>query len=74
MLFILGLKPRVKTLDTGQFHCPNENGTRRYRSRRARRWVTFFFVPVIPLGTQGEWVECDSCGSQYHTSILGQMA
>lgn len=70
MLFIFGVKTRRKTLDSGRFSCPNEGGSRRYRRVRARRWFTFFFVPVVPLGKQGEWVQCQSCSATYPSDIL----
>ena len=70
MLFILGLKTRRKTVESGQFRCPNEGGRRRYRHLRARRWFTLFFLPIIPLGKQGEWVQCRSCGATYGPDVL----
>ena len=70
MFFILGLKTRLSTIDTGMFRCPNEGGDRAYRHVRARRWFTLFFLPVIPLGTQGEWVRCQGCGTQYGPDVV----
>lgn len=65
MFFIVGLTTRVSTVDSGMFRCPNEGGERPYRQLRARRWLTVFFLPLVPLGTQGEEVRCDSCGARY---------
>lgn len=70
MFFIVGLKSRTKTVETGRFRCPNEGADRAYRHLRARRWFTLFFIPLIPLGTQGEWVRCDSCGAQYGPDVI----
>lgn len=70
MFFILGLRTRTSTVDDGIFRCPNEGGDREYRHRRARRWFTVFFVPLIPLGTKGEWVRCTSCGARYGTDVV----
>ena len=70
MFFIVGLKSRTSTVDTGMFRCPNEGGDRPYRHLRARRWITVFFLPLVPLGTQGERVVCGSCGTSYAPTVL----
>jgi hypothetical protein len=72
MFFIAGLTTRTKTVDGGEFFCPNEQGTRRYRLLQLRRWFTLFFIPLIPLGQQGEWVECDGCGTTYDPGVVAQ--
>ena len=70
MFFIAGIKDRRSTVDTGRFRCPNEGGERRYEHVRIRRWVTLFFIPLIPLGSKGEHVRCQSCGTVYPPSTL----
>lgn len=72
MFFILGTKSRTKTLESGRFHCPNEGGDRPFRHQQTRRWFTVFFVPLIPLGKQGEWVRCQSCGATYGPDVLAR--
>lgn len=70
MFFIAGLTTRNRTVDEGTFFCPNDGGERRYRHVAARRWLTLFFLPLIPLGTQGEWVQCQSCGAMYDPDVV----
>lgn len=70
MLLIWGFKGRMKTLDSGHFHCPREGGDRPYRRVEARRWFTFFWIPLIPLKVLGEFVECSSCGATYEPRVL----
>jgi len=72
MLLIMGMKARLKVLAEGMFACPNEGGEHHYRHVSARRWFTLFWIPVLPLGRLGEYVECTSCGAQYDTTVLGQ--
>lgn len=72
MFFIVGLRMRHSTVDTGTFRCPNERGDRPYSRIRARRWFTVFFIPLIPLGQRGEWVRCRSCGATYETDVLAR--
>ena len=70
MFWILGLKTRQSTVGRGRYHCPNEGATRPYRQVRARRWFTVFFLPLVPLDRQGEWVRCEGCGATYSTDVL----
>ncbi len=70
MFFLFGLTSRRSTVDTGEFHCPNEGATRSYRHTRALRWFTLFFIPVLPLNTQGESVRCQGCGATYGPDVL----
>ena len=70
MFVIAGLKTRISNIGSGRFHCPNEGADRPYGRRRARRWITLFFVPIIPLGRKGEWVQCRGCGVRYGPDVL----
>lgn len=70
MFFILGITSRTSTVGTGLFRCPSEGADRRYHHERARRWFTLFFIPLIPLGSQSEWVRCDGCGARYGSDAL----
>ena len=72
MFFIVGVTSRRKTVESGQFHCPYEAIQRRFRHVENRRYFTLFFVPLIPLGKQGAWVECQGCGSTYEPGVLHQ--
>jgi uncharacterized tellurite resistance protein B-like protein len=70
MLIIWGFRARMKRLDSGHFHCPNEGGDRDYHRVEARRWFTLFWIPLIPLKVLGEYVECASCGADYDPRVL----
>ncbi|HEX6254315.1 MAG TPA: hypothetical protein VFZ70_00755 [Euzebyales bacterium] len=70
MFFILGIRSRTTTVARGRFRCPNESTERRFDHLRARRWFTVFFLPVIPLGTHGEWVRCSGCGARYGPDVV----
>lgn len=72
MFFIIGTRSREKTLEAGRFHCPNEGADRAFLHQQARRWFTVFFVPLIPLGKQAEWVRCQSCGATYGPDVLAR--
>ena len=72
MLIIFGLRVFYRTIAQGTFHCRRCGGDRQYRHRAGRRWFTLFFLPVIPLTTVGEHVQCTTCRTRYVTEVLSQ--
>ena len=72
MLIIFGLRVFYRTIAQGTFHCRRCGGDRQYRHRAGRRWFTLFFLPVIPLNTVGEHVQCTTCRTRYVTDVLSQ--
>jgi hypothetical protein len=70
MLLIFGLSVFFRTVAQGMFHCPACGGDRKYRRRAGRRWISVFFLPVIPLNRLGEAVECRSCRTRFNNSVL----
>ncbi len=72
MLIIFGLRVFYRTLAQGTFHCRRCGGDREYRHRSGRRWFTLFFLPVIPLNSVGEHVQCTTCRTRYVTEVLSQ--
>ena len=60
MLLIWGFKVRYADQGTGTFYCPHEGGDRPYSLRSAKRWFTFFFIPIFPTKELGTFVECSS--------------
>lgn len=70
MILIWGFKARSKAVATGTFYCPREGGDRTYEHKAAKRWFTFFWIPMIPLNDLGDFVECTSCQSTYYPSVL----
>jgi hypothetical protein len=69
-IIIFGTKGVERTVDTGVFHCPNCRTEAQYTQRKITRFFTLYFIPVIPLGSLGELVRCDRCGSDYSTEVL----
>lgn len=70
MLIVFGFKVVFTTVGEGHFHCPGCGTDRHYRLRRARRWFSLFFIPVIPLKTVGTVVECSTCNRKYREEAL----
>lgn len=70
MLIIWGIRVFFRTTGEGMFHCPRCGGDRQYRRRSGRRFLTLFFIPVIPLTRAGEHVRCVPCRARYHVGAL----
>src|SRR6201994_3484303 len=72
LLIIFGLRMFYRTIAQGIFYCRRCGGDREYRHRDGRRWLTIFFVPVIPLNSVGDHVQCTTCRTRYVTDVLAQ--
>ena len=70
MLLIWGFKVRFKLTAAIVFFCPTCGGDRHGHQGQARRWFTFFWIPIIPLKVVGEFVQCDTCHTRYDLSVL----
>jgi hypothetical protein len=66
------LRVFYRTIAQGTFHCRRCGGDRQYRHRAGRRWFTLFFIPIIPLNSVGEHVQCTTCRTRYVTDVLNQ--
>jgi hypothetical protein len=70
MLIIWGLRVIYRTLGQGVFFCRRCGGDREYRHRAGRRFITIFFIPLIPLTRTGAHVQCLTCKTRYVTEVL----
>jgi hypothetical protein len=70
MLILWGLSVIYRTLGRGVFFCRRCGGDREYRHRGGRRYVTVFFIPLVPLMKTGEHVQCLTCKTRYVTEVL----
>jgi hypothetical protein len=71
-MIIYGYKHRENQLGTGHFHCFSCQVQRPYRHKKVVRYFTLFFIPLFPLGTLSEYVECQVCGRTYAPGILSE--
>jgi len=70
MPFIIwGSKGVTNTTGGGQFHCPT-CGPNTYTQKKVQRYFTLYWIPLFPLNTLGEYVECDICAQGYDPAIL----
>jgi hypothetical protein len=70
MIVVWGWRTRLKELRSGTFACPSCRVDRAYSFVEARRWFTFFWIPLIPLKRLGQFVKCSNCGSTFTEAVL----
>jgi hypothetical protein len=70
MLIIFGLRVIYHTVAQGVFYCRKCGGDRNYRHRAGRRFVTVFFIPLVPLNKTGDHVQCTTCKTRYVADVL----
>jgi hypothetical protein len=55
---------------TGVFNCPRCGRSKPYNHKSVNRWFTLYFIPVIPMGSIGAYVQCGQCGGTFGESVL----
>ena len=69
-MIIFGTRGVRSTKATGNFNCPQCEADRGYRHRKVTQFFTLYFIPLIPLGNKGEYVECNHCKGTFITRVL----
>ena len=69
-MIIFGTRGVKTTKATGNFNCPQCEQKRDYRHRKVTQFFTLYFIPLIPLGSKGEYVECDHCKGTFIPRVL----
>ena len=69
-LIIFGTRGVTTTSESGDFYCPACDQKRRFERKTVRRFFTLYFIPVIPLSTLGEYIECQSCRGTFKVDVL----
>ena len=73
-MIIFGTRGRHKKLDEGIFYCPNCNQQRQYDHKKIQRYFSLYFIPVIPMDTVTEYIECQTCGTTFKLEVLTMKA
>jgi hypothetical protein len=73
-MIIFGTRVRRRVIGEGQFYCPKCSALRAYKHIKASRYFALYFVPLIPMGKLGEYVECQTCGTAYEPGVLQMKA
>ena len=69
-MIIFGTTGLTFTKEQGQFYCPTCGDGSDFRHKNVRCFFTLYFIPLIPLHSLGEYVECQRCQGTYKTDIL----
>ena len=69
-MIIFGTRGVTSTFEEGSFHCPQCDESQNYRHRKVRKFFTLYFIPLIPLGSAGEYVECRNCKGTFIPRVL----
>lgn len=69
-MIIFGTRGVNSTMEEGHFFCPQCEREEPYRLRKVTRFFTLYFIPLIPLGRIGEFVECRTCTSTFVPNVL----
>ncbi|BBM83483.1 TerB family tellurite resistance protein [Candidatus Uabimicrobium amorphum] len=59
-----------RTIKRGRFLCPTCKEKCKYKLVKVERYVSVHVIPVIPKGTAGNYVECQSCKGTFKKSVL----
>jgi uncharacterized Zn finger protein len=70
MFFIFIVGTRFVTwgsLPTGQaMRCAKCGTVGEFVLKTGMRFITFFFIPVLPAGGKKQLLQCTTCGTRYH--------
>jgi hypothetical protein len=73
-LIIWGTSSREKLMGTGDFHCPQCQAQRPFNHHKIQRYFTLYFIPLFPVGTIAEYVDCIGCRGQFQMQVLQMQA
>ena len=73
MMFFLLVGNRYRTTSEGTTPevrtCPSCGARAQFDRKRRRQYLTLFFLlPVLPLGSAQEFVECPNCHTQFQAT------
>jgi len=69
-MIIFGTTGIKSTIKEGNFNCPQCESSVPYRHRKVNKFFTLYFIPLIPLGSAGEYVECKHCKGTFVPRVL----
>ena len=69
-MIIFGTRGVNSTMESGVFNCPQCESEQDYDFKKVTRFFTLYFIPLIPMGKIGEFVECQNCKSTFVPNVL----
>jgi len=69
-MIIFGTRGINSTIKQGQFLCPQCASNQNFKHKKVTKFFTLYFIPLIPYGTAGEFVECQTCKGTFVPRVL----
>ena len=69
-MIIFGTRGVKSTMESGDFLCPQCAIESPYKHKKVTNFFTLYFIPLIPLGKAGEYVECQTCKGTFVPRVL----
>lgn len=69
-MIITGRTSLNSSIGSGTFHCPRCSMPRQFQHIEVKRYFTLYFIPLFPLGSSGQYVECTSCTGTFGVEAL----
>ena len=69
-MILFGTRGINRNVGEGRFFCPRCSSEQQYTHKAVKRFFTLYFIPLIPMGTAGEFVECQGCAGTFAMEIL----
>jgi len=69
-MIFFGTRGVKSTMEEGNFICPQCATDQAYKHKKVTRFFTLYFIPLIPLGKAGEFVECQNCQGTFVPRVL----
>lgn len=69
-MIIFGTRGIRTTMEEGEFLCPQCATNKRYKHKKVTNFFTLYFIPLIPLGRAGDYVECQTCEGTFVSRVL----
>ena len=72
-MLIWGTKAVKRSIDTGEFHCPQCRSKQAYKLMSVRKHGHVYWIPLFGMGEATEYVECSRCGGQFVPEVLDRV-
>ena len=69
-MVLFGTTRGEKNRGWGEFFCPQCKSDQNYVHKEVVRKGHLYFIPLVELGSVGEYIECQRCGGQFTTDVL----
>jgi hypothetical protein len=68
-VIIWGSTTKNNVVDQGEFYCPRCRAFAHYSRHAVRQYFTLYFIPLFPMGTLAEYIECQKCLGNFEPAV-----